>query len=252
MKKYGILLCSLLLAHQTCPSDSAGINTNINPTPTDKENIDGKISILLSALTLLLATKIGYDMSWHTTYACKADNWYALLNNTVQKNQITCVTNEHLKSLFCPVDHDEIMQLHDWLNNSYNSWLKPWNWTESQQKSFNQLHAVEILTMYADLLPLQDTVTGKDLVKAFRNKYVALSIYPLVFAYEMIEKHLQFIAARKDLNLYALLQQIMPYLNNFKLLLRQEPDYALELQAKRTNDLQKETVLAIQSLNNRR
>lgn len=251
MKKYGILLSCLFLAHNIEPHTIFGIDLNFYPFNVHTSQEIARTT-LLSVAAVLLATKLGYDLSWHTTYTQNAHYWYYLLENTVSANNITSVSDARLKSLFSPVDHDDIMQLHKWLNNSYNCWLTPWNWTASQQESFQKLQVIEILTLYSDLIALQDQINGKEILKFCRNKYATMSFYPLIFGYSLIDQHLHFIARTKYNKLSGLLADMTNYLQNFKLLLRQEKEYQLEIQTKYTHDLQKELINATNNSGYRR
>ncbi len=215
-----------------------------SPTETKQEFSP---TFVLSVTAILLAAKISYDLSWHNTYATRTQNWYEILTRTIERNDITSIEDSKLISPFSAVDHDEILQMHIWVNNAYNNWLTPWNWTGSLKTSFQNLQIIEILTLYADLIAKKDTVTGTEVVKSFRSKYSNSSTYPLIFAYTNMDNHIQFIRKLQNHPLQKTLTSAIEYLNNFKILLRQENEYQQEIQTKRTNDLQEEMIGAIRS-----
>lgn len=247
MKKYGLLFSMLLFTNVCQPDGFTGrVRTSWGPFSFIYET-DLSTKLVISTAAVLLATKVGYDMSWHDTYRTKTNDWYNLLISSIERNNISSLDHAKLASVFSAVDHDEILQMHLWVNNAYSNWLTPWNWTNCLKQSFQNLQIIEILTLYADLIAKKDTVTGSDLVKSFRSKYSNSSTYPLIFAYTNMDNHIQFIRKLQNHPLQKILTSAIEYLNNFKILLRQENEYQQEIQTKRTNDLQEEMIGAIRS-----
>lgn len=244
MNKCGLFLICLLSANMTLSPSKVEFGAGYGPC-TVKTQTDISTNIMLGIVTILITSKIGYDLSWHATYAIKTHTWYELLKNTIEKNKITSIRHKKLQTLFSPVDYDEMLQIHTWINKSYNSWLTPWNWTESQKTSLQNLKIIEILTLYADLLAHNNQITGANIIKHFRRVYGAISIYPLCFGYDLIKTHLTLISTLKNHCFSALLENIVDDLHNFQVLLRQEQDYQVDCQAKQTNDLQKEMITAV-------
>ncbi len=245
MKKYGLLFSALLFANVCQPDGFTGrARTQFGPFSLQYDT-DLSTKLVLGAAAVLLATKVGYDMSWHNTYTSQTNDWYNLLISAIERNNVSSLDHSKLASVFSAVDHDEILQMHLWVNNAYSNWLTPWNWTNCLKQNSEKLQIIEILTLYADLIAKQDTITGSDLVKSFRCKYGSLFIYPLLSAHEFIDIHVKFIHNLGNHHLKRLLMKAIEPLNNFKVLLRQENDYQQEVLAKRTNDLQKEMIQAI-------
>ena len=245
MKKYGLLFSALLFANVCQPNGFTGrARTHFGPFSLQYDT-DLSTKLVLSVAAALLATKIGYDISWHNTYTITTNNWYEVLVSKIKRNNILSINDSKLASIFSAADYDEILQMHIWINNAYGNWLTPWNWTNSLKESFEKLQIIEILTLYADLIAKKDTLTGSDVVKSFRCKYGSLSTYPLLLAYEIIDNHIQFIRTHSSHSLAYLLMNAVEPLNDFKVLLRQENEYQEEVQAKRTHDLQKEMINAI-------
>jgi hypothetical protein len=248
--KIRIFILSLLMVHVSSPDIhfNTGYQGQYGGFSHGSE-ISGKTVAMVVAA--ILAAKVAYDMSWHKEYESQAHHWYYLLHDTIARNSISSVQDASLLKLFAQPDFDSIMQYHAWMENSYNSWFCPWNWTASQKIAFNNLLAVEILTMYADLIALGDQVTGQDVLQSLRAKYACVSIYPLVLSYERMEQHSKFIQLNAanlcNAVISTLLQQMATYLDRFKVLLRQEKDYLAELQMKRTHDLQKELIGAVRA-----
>lgn len=251
MKKYGLFLSALLLTSACFPDGFRGsASTGVGPVRINYTT-DLSTSLVLGTTAALIACKIGYDLSWQSTYVTKTNNWYEMLICAVERNQITSINHPKLQSLFSTIDHDEILQMHIWVKNSYNNWLTPWNWTTALKLSFQNLKIIEILTLYADLFKQEENITGTAIVRAFRCKYGNISVYPLIFAYETIDAHIQFIRSLNNHSLEKLLSQTIDPLNNIKVLLRQENEYNTEVQTKRTNDLQQEMINAIHASGSR-
>lgn len=244
MKKFKILLFALLLTNMMHSTVTITI-TSKSSNSRLQDSQGASINHLIGVVVVLLAAKIGYDLSWHNSYTTKTNSWHELLISTIEQNNITTIDHPKLLSLFSAVDHDQILQMHTWVSNSYNCWLKPWNWTASQKQSFEKLQIIEILTLYSDLVAKKDTIMGADLVKAFRCKYTGSSTYPLIFAYEMINNHIQFICNMHNHTLNQLLLSAIEPLKNFKILLRQENEYQEEVFTKETNESREKMIQEI-------
>jgi hypothetical protein len=250
MKKYGLLL-SCLLTFNVNKTVDVGLGTGFGWGPFkisfwQKMEIQNKI--LIGLVTAAITTKVAYDVSWHDTYATTVNGWYGQLKHCIQSNSIKSVDHAALHSCFSLCDRDDIIIMNRWLQDSYGSWFCPWNWTASQKKAQSRVKTVEILTMYSDLLACGDLVTGEKVVTSARNVCSCMSVYPLVDFYQMIECHIAFIKnGSLDLNdaqVQVLVQSMLPYLEIFKVTLRQEKDYIEELQTKRTHDLQEQMIAA--------
>ncbi len=244
MKKYGLLFSVLLFANACEAVNFKGIGTIGNKYINLRAEEDLSTTLVLSVVAAAIAIKIGYDLSWQSTYSTKTNHWYKLLTCTIERNHITSIIHPKLNSLFSAIDHDEIVQMQIWVDNAYNNWLTPWNWTNDLKDSFQKLQIIEILTLYADLVAKEDNISGIDVVKSFRNKYGNSSIYPLIFAYNMMNNHVQLIAQLGHHPFQGLLAKMTDSLNNFKVLLRQENEYQQEVQAKRMAELQQELINA--------
>lgn len=248
MQKIGIFFSILLMMNTVnIQAKTEGILTTMVGPFKIRSTQDLNEKHVLVVAAMILAAKIGYDVSWQNTYIEKTTNWYQMLDCTIQKNQITSIKDSKLQSLFKSLDHDEILQMHTWINNSYNNWLTPWNWTYSLQKSLQNLQIIEILTIYADLFAKEENITGQDIIKTFRSKFSTISCYPLLFAYEIIEKHIQCIRNIQNHPFADLISKAIEPLHNIKVMLREEAEYTAEMQAKRTHDLQQEMIQAINS-----
>lgn len=253
MKKYGFLLSCLLTFNltQAVPVDiEAGIGYGPFGFVLGKR-LNVSQEIILGLVTVAITSKVAYDVSWHETYATTVNDWYATLRHCIHSNSIKSVDHAALHSCFSQCDRDDIMIMHHWLENSYGSWLCPWNWTASQKKALNIVQAIEVLTMYSDLVALGTQVSAEDVVTAGRK--ICLSMYPLIEFYGLIEGHIDFIknslSLIGDAQVQGLVTSMLPSLNNFKILLRQGKDYTEELQMKRTHDLQQAMVTAQQMSN---
>ncbi|MBP6892540.1 hypothetical protein KBB68_03070 [Candidatus Babeliales bacterium] len=245
MKKYSLLFSTLLFVNVCQPVGFTGrAKTQFGPFSLAYDT-DLSTKLIICVATVALATKIGYDISWHDRYTTKTNDWYNLLISSIERNNISSLDHAKLISIFSAVDHDEILQMHLWVNNAYSNWLTPWNWTNCLKQSFEKLQIIEILTLYADLIAKKDTVTGFDLVKSFRCKYGSIFVYPLLSAYQIINDHVQFVRNLSCHLLKNILMSAIEPLNDFKVLLRQENEYQQEVLAKRTNDLQQEMINAI-------
>jgi hypothetical protein len=246
MKKIG-LLCSLLLMSQMVFSVDGRATTSFGPFTFQHRFSMSEKTVAIAVATALVA-KILYDVSWHDQYAKSANVWYQLLTHTIESNNINSVGDPEMLKLKNLIEFDDVLQNNLWINNSYNSWLQPWNWTCSQQFAFKQLKIIEILILYADVLAEKETLTSEAVVKAMRSKFIAVSMYPLVYAHERLTDYAQFINSGNlgfcETRIKNLLSEMKSHINDFKNLLRQSKDYTDELSAKRTHELQEQMIAA--------
>jgi hypothetical protein len=249
-KPSGLCLALLLVTNTIFPRSDfrTGINTPIGRI-NFTEQLNDKTVLYAAALALLI--KIGYDVSWHNEYSDKAYRWMQQLDSFVNHKNITLIQDPNLGKLFFASDFDEMFQYLVWLNKSYNSWLTPWNWTTSQKKAINQIKAVSMLTVYNKLLNTDEENLATELKKFCREKFSGISAFPLVTAVEIMQDQQRFATTcpiQTTIIMRTLLSQIGVYLDMFKRVLRQDGDYVAELQTKRTQDLQREMVQAIQNI----
>ncbi|HSW75446.1 MAG TPA: hypothetical protein VLG50_00215 [Candidatus Saccharimonadales bacterium] len=233
---------------------SCGAATNIvdnaNVGIRKDEMIGGKI--VAGVIGLLLATKIGYDISWHSTYENRAAYYYQSLKQYILDNDITSVTDPLLLDFSNQEKSQDIVYLENSISNSYNSWVCFWNWTESEKIAYSNMQAVSILTLYADLMRLGNKLTDKDIVQYCRNMYVSITIYPYVTCCTKMQAHIDFInslvglGVQKNIKLYALLQQMTVYLQKFKSILMAQKEYVDELQTMKTHTLLQQSINAQQ------
>lgn len=253
MKKYGLLL-SCLLTFNLSKTVPVEVGTGVSWGPFSillRKRLDVSQEIILGLVTTAIVSKVAYDVSWHDTYVTTVNGWYGKLKHCIQSNSVDSVNHVALHNCFSQCDLDDIIIMNRWLQSSYGSWVCPWNWTASQKKALNIVQAIEVLTMYSDLLALGTEVSAEEVVTAARK--ICFSMYPLIEFYGLIEYHIDFIKNSSslvcDLQVQDLVKSMLPCLNNFKVLLRQGKDYTEELQMKRTHDLQQAMVTAQQASN---
>ena len=253
MKKYGLLLSALLCTNTFQAHFRLGGGSNFGPVyvgASQDVRLDAatELKIYAAVIGSIVAIKIGSDLIWQATYVKKAQNWYSKFAHEMRSNSAVTIKDVNLGSIFSCDQHDEMIRYGSWIDNAYNSWLCPWNWSSSLKRALYQVRIVTILTLYADLIQLDDQLTGDELVQALRSKFAGVTMYPLVFAYALMLEQLENIKILKKVCSYQvvkqLLTQIKPCLEKFTKLLRQEKDYTDEVLTKRTHDLQQAQINA--------
>lgn len=199
------------------------------------------------ALCTIVAAKILYDVSWHNQYSNSVNNWYQTANNFIDDYRIQSVTDQTFKKIQHQIDVDEVLQYHVWIDNSYNNWLCPWNWTETQKTALIKCQAIATLILYADIIA-DGTLTDQEIIQKLQSKFITTSIYPLVQSGIMLDNTLQFISSNRfdccSPKIIKLLKELKPFLISYKNILRSSKDYIQEMQTKKTHDLQKELIQA--------
>gem|GEM_PF-1333075 len=94
-------------------------------------------------------------------------------------------------------------QLHKEMNNRYNSWVTPWNWTADMKQAFEAIKKLYqealILKMMIDHAPLLQVDLGNDeaLVKAARVFCAGISCYPVVHTIVRLQDDMQTLRSLK-------------------------------------------------------
>lgn len=244
--KLQIFLISLLFAQTITPESTLGTSV---ATPIGYLSASTPVSDKLIIGLILTAISAGIinNLLWHSTYSYKAMTYFQTLTNYIQNNDIDDLSDQQLEQLFDISDFDSLIQHHFWLNNSYNNWLLFWNWSASQKIALEQFYVTLIITMYSNLIQLKDNLTADNLKKNFRQKFSIISIYPLITAFEQLEQQYNFITKNSykfNSNIQCLLNQALPFLKAFSVMLRADPEYIRELSDKRTHDLQQAQINA--------
>jgi len=201
-----------------------GINVGVST----QQDISGKIACSLVAAALF--SKIAYDMSWHNSYACRV----CVLSKMVQ------VALEEKAEGFLrePEILEQILTLELWLRNSYASWLTPWNWVASQKDAYHLVQGLALVVLYRPLLD-SENVTGQEILRHARSACSTVSLYPLMYFGQELDRHIEFVKTEKAF------ADMLSGLSNIKYLLRQEKEYIDELQTYETHRLAKQLNTAV-------
>jgi len=120
-----------------------------------------KGEVIAAAVGFILAAKVAYDVSWHSTYDARISEHYQGLKQCICDNDLQAlgenvllkdVTDEKLLNFSTQELREDVLFLETSISNSYDSWLCPWNWTPSQKTAHQHIQIVSIFTLYADLL----------------------------------------------------------------------------------------------------
>ena len=223
------------------------------PTPFVTISRTDKIADMTLAyvLSAVIAGKILYDISWHNQYSNCVKNWYQTTNHFIQYYNIQSVTDKKFIEIQNHINLDDLLKYNLWIDSSYNNWLCPWNWTNSQKTTLYICQTVAILVLYADIVANNDQLTKQEIVQALQSKFIITSIYPLIQSGIMLDSALEFIASNKhdfcNSTINNLLQELKPFLIEYKNILRSNKDYIAEIQTKKTHDLQQELIQATRS-----
>lgn len=99
--------------------------------------------------------------------------------------------------------YDATAQLYQEMNNRYNSWVTPWNWTDDMKQAFEAIKKLYqealILKMIIDHSPLLqvDLADEEALVKAARVFCAGASCYPVVTTVARLQDDMQVIRSLK-------------------------------------------------------
>ena len=157
---------------------------------------------LLTIIAISLAIKIGYDYSWQGVYSAEVENTFS--------------------------------------RNSYDSWLKPWNWTASQKSAYEKIEILSMIALHGPIITCEESIVEKILTKHARKCCSAVSEYPLVYYGCQLDLHLAAIKkgfSVKIPQIQKFLLELEQELNNIKYLLRSNPDYITECQTLKTHQL---------------
>ena len=205
-------------------------------------------STIACVLSAMIVGKMLYDVSWHNQYFNYVKNWYQTTNNFIEYYNIKSVTDRKFIEIQNRIDLDELLKYNLWIDSSYNNWLCPWNWTNTQKMSLYKCQAITILVLYADIVANNDHLTKEEIVQALQSKFIITSIYPLIQSGIMLDRAIEFITSDKhdfcNSTINTLLQELKPFLIEYKNILRSNKDYITEIQTKRTHDLQQELIQA--------
>ena len=195
---------------------------------------------LLTIIAISLAIKIGYDYSWQGVYSAEVENTFSRFLSYVYTNDINSLHDQNLYNFFKSVDPDFCLNYEAWLRNSYDSWLKPWNWTASQKSAYEKIEILSMIALHGPIITCEESIVEKILTKHARKCCSAVSEYPLVYYGCQLDLHLAAIKkgfSVKIPQIQKFLLELEQELNNIKYLLRSNPDYITECQTLKTHQL---------------
>ncbi|MCX5924208.1 MAG: hypothetical protein NTZ68_02195 [Candidatus Dependentiae bacterium] len=203
-----------------------------------------EFKVIAAIAGLILATKVAYDVSWHSTYDTRISEHYQGLKKQIYDNNVKNVNDAALLNFSSQGLREDVLYLETSISNSYDSWLCPWNWTPSQKTAHQHIAIVSIFTLYADLLRAGNQLSDQDILQYCRNMFVFTTMYPYVACHSKIQSHLAFIKSfadsQEDEIVCSMLQDMATQLEKFKRRLQGQKEYVDELQIMRTHALQQQ------------
>lgn len=205
-------------------------------------NVPGEI--YAGIIATAFAAEVAYDVSWHGDYETKVNNAFNRFSNHIYSHNISALKDPSLYSFFNEnLDHDFCLLYESWLRNSYDSWLKPWNWRNSQKAAYQKVEVLAMIALHGPLLILDQQMVDQVLVSHARKHCSAVSEYPLVYYADQIDLHL--VALKKGFSIQSdvlqkMLLELERELNKLKYILRGNAAYIAECQTLQTHKLLKE------------
>ncbi len=186
----------------------------------------------LGFLTALVG-KIAYDISWQAQSAQSITELYNNFTFYLKSNNIQSLTNPELYKFFTQERLEFIAVYEDWMRNSYNSYVKPWNWTPKQKVAYEKIQLLSMIALHGPMVLLQKSVTSDNIVAQARRYCFVLSKYPLLAYNNILTAH---IAALSDPLSFCIPQQLTTFISeiknnirNFQMLLYSDKEYAHEI-----------------------
>ena len=250
-KKYFLLaaLVACFVSDAQAPDVSYGVGTNVAGIQLSFfRNGQIKGEVIAAAVGLIFASKIAYDLSWHNAYEVQTSKYYQDLKKHIHVNDIKHVDDATFLNFSTQATREDVLFLETSISNSYDSWLCPWNWTESQKNAYQHIQVVSILTLYADLLRAGNQLNEQIMAQYCRDTFVFTTMYPYVTCHIKINNHLDFIksfvSSHEDEKLRVMLQDMAIHLERFNRILQGQKEYIDELQIMKTHALLQESINA--------
>jgi len=202
-------------------------------------DISGKVYAGAAATALVI--KAAYDISWHNDYTAKANDTFRKFVNHIHLHSISSLKDKSLYSFFNQsANYDFCLTYESWLRNSYDSWLKPWNWTADQKAAYEKMEILSMMALHGPLIMLDEQTIEQELVKHARKHCSAVSEYPLIYYGELIDAHL--VALKKGFSvknkmIQNLLIELKQGIFELKYILRGNKAYIEECQTLKTHRL---------------
>lgn len=192
-------------------------------------------------LSSVLAFKIGYDFSWQIEYKNFIDKKFKDFAHYTSIKNIQTILNENLYNFFKQEDIETIISYEDVIRNSYNSWIKPWEWNLIQQENYRKIEVLSIFVLYGPLIKVDSDYQAKDIIKYARQTCSLHSKYPLVYYASALEAHREFLSKNNligiDKKITKLLDGLKEHLLNLRLALTSDREYLEEFYMFRTEML---------------
>ncbi len=193
---------------------------------------------------VVLGIKIAYDWSWHGDYGSQSEHVFKRFVNHIRLNNINSLKDPLLYTFFKSIDRDFCLTYESWLRDSYDSWLKPWNWTAAQKAAYEKMEILSMILLHGSLIVLDQQEVEKELVKHARKHCSAISEYPLVYYANQIDAHLA--ALKKGFSVRSesvqkMLLELEQELYQLKYILRGNKSYIEECHTLKTHRLLEKT-----------
>lgn len=195
---------------------------------------------ILGVCAACLAIKIGYDWSWHGDYTRQSENAFRRFLNYVHINNISSLKDPSLYNFFKTIDPDFCLTYEAWLRNSYDSWLKPWNWTASQKEAYEKMEILSMIALHGPMISLDEATVDAELANHARKYCTAVCEYPVVYYGNQIDSHLAAIKkgfSVKSPDVQRMLIELEQELYKLKYVLRGNKAYIDECHTLKTHQL---------------
>lgn len=212
---------------------------------TISTQLDGELCschpLIKLVVPTLLVGKMSYDLSCQLYYRQDIFDMYEKFENFIQINGINSLSDSRLYKFFSEQDIQNILTFEDWARNSYNSWLKPWNWTAVQKESYKKIELLVMVILYGPLFVTPATLNGENIIEHARKICCMISDYPLLHADKILDEHINLLSKNSidDIsdNMKHFILELEQNLLNIKLLLASDKEYLYEFYNFKTHTL---------------
>ena len=101
-----------------------------------------------------LLAKIFYDISWHDQYDKAITELYDKFINYIETNDIKSLYELELYNFFTRENLESIIIYENYMRNSYDSCVKPWNWNMGQRVAYEKIKLLSMIALHGPMIAL--------------------------------------------------------------------------------------------------
>ncbi len=179
-----------------------------------------------------LLAKILYDVSWHDQLHKSISELYDKFINFIEMHDIESLRDKQLDNFFTRENLEFIAIYENWMQHSYDSCFKFWNWNAEQRVAYEKIQLLSMIALHGPIIQLGNSVTSQDIVSQARKYCFIISSYPLMAYGEIIDTHIARLSNSlsfcTDLKINSFISEIKKNIYNYRILLHTDKDYAYE------------------------